>query len=469
MFNSHLLALLLMNFEIIEITYFMRRHFVILALAIFLSGYACLALAAEQDRLTTRVYFKTGSSVLDTSFAQNAAALDAFAAGVNAILAEKGTILEAVLVETGASPEGGADLNDRLSIERARSVRSYLLSILPLNASQVKAYSVGADWEGLWKAVWNSGSEYRQKVLNAITAADVRENHTPEAQAKCIRELKAIDRGQAWAWLSKDIFPSLRAGAGTLRCIVSRPGDRVTDTVVIQHYYHGPDAEWYLEEASRRATMYAAASIREDLRKKPKGYRRDSLWRDPVVALRTNLLLPLLNIGVEVPIGNRWSVAADWYSPWLWRQWGNKIYTPQQYCFEGLGGYLEGRYWFGNDHLKYDSCRKYRLSGHSLGLIIAGGYYDLQWDWKGRQGEYGAIGIGYMYGLPLGKKGGVHLEFEIAFGYLTTGWRSYEVHEPGGRLIGDWQDGSWKGPVPLKAGFNLVVPIFDNKSVNSAK
>lgn len=36
------------------------------------------------------------------------------------------------------------------------------------------------------------------------------------------------------------------------------------------------------------------------------------LWK-PVVALRTNLLLPLLNFGVEVPIGNRWSVGADYY------------------------------------------------------------------------------------------------------------------------------------------------------------
>lgn len=445
------------------------RKIVIMCIAMFLAVSAFDASAAEQDRLTTRVYFKAGKATLDTAYAENAASLRVFAAGVNAVLAEKGTILEAVLVETGASPEGGADLNDRLSMERARSVRSWLLANLPLNASQVKAYSVGADWEGLWFAVWESDSPYRQKILNAIVANDVRENHSPQAQAGCIRDLKEIERGKAWAWLSEKVFPGLRAGAGTIRCIISRPGDRERDTVVVQHYYQGPDAEWYLDEASRLAAVAASANIREDLRKKPRRFRNDSLWLDPVAAIRTNLLLPAMNIGIEVPIGNRWSVAADWYSPWAWRQWTNHFFTPQKYCVQGLGGYLEGRFWFGNNHLRQKECNKYRLSGHSIGLILAGGYYDLQWDWKGGQGEYGAVGIGYMYSVPLGKKGSVHLEFEVAFGYMTTGYRGYEVHEEGGKLIGNWEDGSWGGPVPLKAGFNLVVPIFGNSNVKPVK
>ena len=40
--------------------------------------------------------------------------------------------------------------------------------------------------------------------------------------------------------------------------------------------------------------------------------------RKPVVAVRSNLLVPALNVGVEVPIGTNWSVAADYYFPWVW-------------------------------------------------------------------------------------------------------------------------------------------------------
>lgn len=418
-------------------------------------------LSSEKDTLASRVFFRTGSSELDLGFASNRATLAAFASGINSLMKDPDIIVHAVLVETGASPEGGVEYNDRLAMDRARSVRAWLLANLPLSASQVKAYSVGADWEGLWREVWDSSCPWRDEVLGVITEMGVRTEPSDEAKRLCQQRLKALDGGRAWAWMLENLFPNLRAGAGTLHCLVSRPGmDRVRDTVVVVHEYEGPDAEWYLTAAALRAADAATVSVTDALRKRPKGYWRDSLWRIPVVALRTNLLLPAMNIGVEVPLGNRWSVAADWYFPWLWRQWGNRMYVPQKYCFEGLGGYLEGRYWLGNNHLRESVCDKYRLSGHSIGLIIAGGYYDLQWIWRGIQGEYGAVGIGYMYGLPLGRKGAVHLEFEVAFGFMTTGYRGYEVHEEGGRLIGNWQDGSWKGPVPLKAGVNLVVPLF---------
>ena len=41
----------------------------------------------------------------------------------------------------------------------------------------------------------------------------------------------------------------------------------------------------------------------------------------PVIALRSNLLLPLMNVGVQVPLGNRFSIGADWYYPFIRREW----------------------------------------------------------------------------------------------------------------------------------------------------
>ena len=53
--------------------------------------------------------------------------------------------------------------------------------------------------------------------------------------------------------------------------------------------------------------------------------------------VRTNFLVPLLNLGVEVPIGNRWSVAADYYFPWFFRE------ESHERCFQVLAWNLEGR------------------------------------------------------------------------------------------------------------------------------
>lgn len=93
--------------------------------------------------------------------------------------------------------------------------------------------------------------------------------------------------------------------------------------------------------------------------------------------LRTNLLSPLTNIGAEYSIDDHWSVAADYYFPWIPRDKSHRN------CFQLLGWNIEGRYWFGEDRTYED-----RLEGHSAGLSLAAGYYDFERNFKGNQGEF---------------------------------------------------------------------------------
>lgn len=424
------------------------------------------------DTLSSRIHFRVGSAVLDEGFRDNAQVLRTFVRDVNRILADPAMKVHAVTVETGASPEGGAEYNERLAMDRARSVRKYLVDNLPLSASQIKAYSVGADWEGLAVAVRESGCPWKKQVLSIISDTGVRVNPGAKAHDECTARLKRLDGGKAWQWMLENIFEELRQGAGTLRCIVSGGnivyGQSTRDTLVIIHEYEGPDAEWYLSQASKRASDSSTAAVLDRLDRKPRKSRIDSLLRVPVVAFRTNVLVPLMNVGVEVPVGNRWSVAADWYYPWSWRPWTNSVWEPQSTCFQLLGGSVEGRWWFGPAHKDKDEYRKYRLTGHSLGLLLEGGYYDFQRNWTGRQGEYGAVGIDYMFALPVAK-GKIHLEFDVAVGWAFTAWRGYQVHETGGKLIGNYEDSSWNGPVPMRLGVNVVIPIFKKEDKEGSK
>ena len=179
--------------------------------------------------------------------------------------------------------------------------------------------------------------------------------------------------------------------------------------------------------------------------------------RRPILAFRSNLLMPLLNIGVECPIGDRWSAAADFYYPWCPREWMNGWTSPQMTCIQGLGLYVEGRYWF---------AARQRLLGHSVGLLAGGAYYDMELDGNGGQGEILAAGLDYTYTLPLGRKGGVRLEFSIAVGAVYSIRHPYNVHEEGGYLIrrkdGDnisiVSQSNWSF-LPIRAGINLSVPI----------
>ena len=165
---------------------------------------------------------------------------------------------------------------------------------------------------------------------------------------------------------------------------------------------------------------------------------------------RTNLLLPLMNIGVEVPIGQRWSVAADYNFPWIPRKSNHKN------CFQIDGFALEGRYWLGN---RSDLPKEKRLLGHSVGLFTMAGHYDLERNYKGHQGEYILGGVDYLYAIPI-FKGKLHLEFSLGVGFLYSEATHYEVFEEGGR---GYRDKDFRKKIeyfgPLKAGVALVVPF----------
>lgn len=166
-------------------------------------------------------------------------------------------------------------------------------------------------------------------------------------------------------------------------------------------------------------------------------------------AVRTNLLVPALNIGAEVPIGDRWSVSADYYYPWIWPSKKNKN------CFEFLGWSAEGRYWFGKDRRPQD-----RLKGHSVGAYAAAGYYDFEKEFKGQQGEFISAGFDYTYSMPVGRAKRVNLEFILAVGYIRSWGTNYTVPGPFGELYP--QDGTvlfdYFGPT--KAAVSIVVPFY---------
>lgn len=255
--------------------------------------------------------------------------------------------------------------------------------------------------------------------------------------------------------LISGLFPFLSIGIQTNAAVQK-------DTVVVYH----KDTVYYLPVDKRREPLKARSPYQEI----------DNHLTRPILAFRSNLLMPLLNIGIEYPISNRWSAAADFYYPWCPRAWMNKWSAPQMTCVQGLGGYVEGRYWLGTRHCEHEADNgKYRLLGHSLGLIAAGAYYDLEFKGTGQQGEVLAVGVDYTYAIPVGKKCGVHLEFAFAIGAVCHIWHPYNVYEQGGYLLRqkDENNANFVSKInwsffPIKAGINLSVPVFEREQKNKS-
>lgn len=217
-------------------------------------------------------------------------------------------------------------------------------------------------------------------------------------------------------------------------------------------------------------------------------FARKSSVKRPLLAFRSNLLVPVMNVGVEVPLSNRFSIAADYYYPWAPKELVDKVALPRQMCFQGLGGYLETRWWLGPLHdRRVPEYARYRLLGHSLAFIAAAGYYDYEAngpepdhiikDWTGTQGELFAAGVDYLYAAPLGRKGRAHIEFEFALGAIYHIWHPYNVYEENGYLIRAKDANNQSiynrtkilAPFPMKACVSIVVPIYTDKPVQPGK
>ena len=331
--------------------------------------------------------------------------------------------IDSITIYAWASPEGAYLHNVKLSQRRARTAKRFLLSHAPdstkLNADKIKISPLAENWQGLEEMVVEKYRRHdREKVLTIL-----RDRTIGDETRKW--RLQQLDSGYTWRYMLRNYMPQLRAA--TWICVWAE---------VIEPL---PAVE---QKAIESVPVGDNGII-------PVPQIHTTKGNAPLYAIRSNLLVPALNIGAEVPLGNRWSVSADYYFPWIWPSKTNRN------CFELLGWSLEGRYWFGRNRTAAD-----RLKGHSIGLYGAGGYYDFERDYKGQQGEFASTGLDYTYSMPVGRAKRVNLEFTLAVGYIRSWGTNYTVPGPFGELYP--QDGTilfdYFGPT--KAAVSIVVPFY---------
>lgn len=176
--------------------------------------------------------------------------------------------------------------------------------------------------------------------------------------------------------------------------------------------------------------------------------------QDILFALRSNVLLPLLNVGAEFPVGRRSSIETDWYYPWL------PVSDDNLCCTEALMLSAGYRFWFSSIANPEDRPRRTGFSGHSLGINAIGAIYDFQRDGDGSQGNALGVGLDYTYACRIAK-GRMRLEFSLGLGIAYIEDRPYHVYASHGALLRDKGLSVLKGyvPVPTKCGISLAVPI----------
>lgn len=335
---------------------------------------------------------------------------------------EKSPRIDSIIVYSWSSPEGRYEQNAYLAVKRAQAAKRFILAHTPAGSSlkeeNIILKPMAENWEGFQKAVEQTYFRHdREKVLAIL------KDNTITNDGKKWR-LRQLDKGYTYKYLIRNQMPRLRMASWV--CVWAPLLEPLPKLPELSGSLQAPKSmpKLYPSEPEQKVTV-------------------------PAVSLRTNLLVPALNVGVEVPLGNHWSVAADYYYPWLWPSQKNKN------CFEFLGWSLEGRYWFGRNRQPQD-----RLRGHSLGVYMAGGYYDFEKNYRGMQGEFLSPGLDYTYSMAIGRKKNLNLQFTLAVGYIRSWGRTYNVYGDYGELYPD--DGTliWDYVGPTKAAVTLVVPFY---------
>lgn len=347
--------------------------------------------------------------------------------------------IDSITIYAWSSPEGQYSRNQWLSKERAKAAKKFLLKHSPdsakLNAGKIHISPVAENWQGLTEMVEQKYSRSdRFEVLRILHDTSISD------QTRKTR-LKKLDRGRSWRYLIDNYMPQLRTA--TWVCVwveappvLPNPGIR-RDTLICH-----------------RGTIitppFPPAPVLEE--------------KKMLFAARTNLLVPALNVGLEFPIKDHWSIGVDYYYPWA-------VSKQNKWCGEMLGIFVDTRYWITGE--KYRWTKADRLQGHAIGIYGGAGYYDYQNIRHGYQGEYIDAGVDYTFGLPVGPKDNkwMRMEFNIGLGWIRTWARHYAPSDDFSQLI---KDPGVKNLVfdyfgPTRASISFLIPISATKKIGGER
>ena len=375
------------------------------------------AKAQPKERREFAIHYRFDRIDVDSSYMDNAAAIDTIR-----FCLTHSVHIDSITVYAWASPEGGYPHNKWLSEKRAAAAKELLLALAAdttkLNAGKIKISPLAENWEGLFELVeQNYRRPNRERLLRILRSEGIGE----ETRKWRIRNL---DDGETWNYLKRHYMKQLRSA--TWVCVWTSVG-----------------------------AIAPLPEIRDSLRAPQSGLGRTVEAESRPVseltfAVKTNLpadLVTAVNLGVELPLGEDFSVNAHFTFPW-WTAgpYGNK------YALQLLDAEGELRWWF--------APGEERLEGHYLALQGSGGKFDLQWgrDIGCYQCYNWGVGLSYGYSMSLGEHW--NLEFALTLGYLAIDYQHYVPSPDWSVLLRDNAKAGvlhYFGPTGLKV--SLVYPF----------
>lgn len=359
----------------------MRRIKLILStMALFVATLASAQTACD----SVKVYFRQGKTEFDPHFSGNGRRFMDFSNKARARQRDTTVTINRIIVHANASPEGAAEVNERIAYNRAQNIAEYLSLTLRFDPSHFEVHYDDLDWALFEKLVREDPYvPMRRELLRLIEERD-------------LRRIKVVRFQPAWDYLLENVFPEMRS------------------TVVVFEYETKapvPVAENVTPAPSALEPVVLPPPLPDD---DELDFEYDFSEKWPWSwYIKTNLLpwaLLDMNIAVEFEMGRHLSFslpfyysAADWFSV--------------QNKFRVMGVQPELRFWFRDN-----------FSGPFLAAHGTLGYYNIALQDKpfrvqDRDGKTPAYGGGFNFGwkFRLDPHGSDRwgLELSVGGGYLN--------------------------------------------------
>lgn len=352
------------------------------------------------------IHFRVNSYFIDKTYMNNSKSVLEFKEFISSL--QNIEQIDSIIVNGTCSVEGAYKNNSLLATRRAESVKSMILSIYPnINKDIIKLNIIPENWNELVKLIEKDDKmPYQNEALNLINTT-----FEPDRKESLLRNLHF---GRPWSYIKTNYLPLLRSSNSALKIIYKKTWVKKEKTDLRLAKTPIKIDTLFIKQ---KDTLFVKEIVKDTiiLRDTLKIYIKPEYELKPLFALKTNLLYDAataLNVELEVPIGKKWSIGAEWIFPW----W---LLEKDQYCLELLNGNLEARYWLGNRE------KKPILTGWFLGAFAGAGLYDLEWKDKGYQGEFITAGLSGGFAHTINKKGTLRMEYSLGVGYLRTDFNKY--------------------------------------------
>lgn len=395
---------------------------------------------ARADRVvrdSADVHFRLGRWQLELGYDDNGARLDSLLKAISALKANSAPMqLKKVTVTGAASPEGSADFNYRLSRLRADAIFNFISLRENLPDSLTVFHFIGCDWTAL-RALAEADRNVpgREQVLRELDRIIDSARSGKSESSGGIERLRKIDNGNAYRYLYRHFFASLRKST----ILLEYEGVPVREEPAQEEYFE----EVEVLEADRTDNTEEATTPPAMIK----------LTRERF-ALKTNMLydaLLLPNLELEWLINRNWSLAIEGNIAWWSNEGKHKKYRLSMFS-------PEVRRWF-----------KVRNPWHGLfvGFFAGGGLYDLENGATGYRGEGGLAGLSVGYMWPISKH--LSLEASVGAGYMLTRYKEYVPFE-GHNLYQRTKTMNYFGPLKLKLSLVWrIAETIKQKQTDSAK